>query len=628
MKLLNAAILFVFIIILGLGLSNLYTYEYFLKREIPEQQRAWANSLISSLAETLASNTINENMHVARDTLVNIVQRNPDLVYAYLVDFDGSIFAHTFNGELPQDLTEGLNTSEKASNTSREVIVNNQALNEYAYPLIDGMPAAIHIGISRNKEDHLLASIRKNIFLFLFAAGVVAVLLGALFARRISRPFAQLAEQMHHYANTGEKNQESDTGKGLRESLELEDAFSFLVSEREKARDDMLQKSRQLEMILKSTGEAIYGIDHKGRCTFANPACIRSLGYQHHNELLGMDMHYMIHHQHEDGSDHPVEECPIYGVLKSAVPKHVEHDIFWRKDNSYIPVDYHAYPIIDNDQVLGAVVSFVDITDRLTKEQELNKYRAQLEELVEERTWELHQAQSELVRKERLATLGQLTATVSHELRNPLAAMKPSLFIIEKKTASTDDEKIQSSCERIKRNIDRCDQIIDELLDFTRITNLKLEDCDLDQAIDEILKEQRIPEQLVIERIYSNKKQKVQMDHGRFRRAFINVFENACHALLKPGSQANGEYKESAHMQIKTACESGRCTITVTDNGYGMTKETLDKIFEPLFSTKGFGVGLGMPTVKQILEQHGGGIDIISEAGRGTTVTLWLPATE
>lgn len=273
-------------------------------------------------------------------------------------------------------------------------------------------------------------------------------------------------------------------------------------------------------------------------------------------------------------------------------------------------------------RIIGILSSGTDITDIKAAEVELYKHQYQLEELVEDRTKELRAAQEELVRKERLATLGQLTATVSHELRNPLGAMKPSLYIIEKKI-DKNDERVQKAIERIDRNIDRCDNIIDELLDFTRIIRLVRQSIRIDEWLESVVDEQDIPKDIRVEKDLSLKDVELVVDSDRLRRAVINVVENACHAMENENHQIID--KKNACLRIKTVSNDERIEIVISDSGSGMPQDILGRIFEPLFSTRGFGVGLGMPTVKQIMEQHGGGIDIDSEEGKGTTVTLWLP---
>lgn len=259
-----------------------------------------------------------------------------------------------------------------------------------------------------------------------------------------------------------------------------------------------------------------------------------------------------------------------------------------------------------------------DITEQRAAEKELDAYRERLEDLVDERTAELKKAQVELVRSERLATLGQLTATVSHELRNPLGAMRPSLYMIQKKIPPG-DAKLDDAVMRIDRNIDRCDHIIDELLDFTRITALDKQEVQIRAWLDGVLNDVAIPENVSVVRHYEDTEMNVFIDRGRFRRAIINVIDNAYQAALEKVS------KQNPYIEIAVEHNDGRVCFTIKDNGVGIPDDVRERIFEPLFSTKGFGVGLGMPTVRQIMEQHHGGIEIESTPGEGTTVKLWIP---
>ena len=116
---------------------------------------------------------------------------------------------------------------------------------------------------------------------------------------------------------------------------------------------------------------------------------------------------------------------------------------------------------------------------------------------------------------------------------------------------------------------------------------------------------------------------KVFLDQDHFRRAVINVFNDACQVMVGDG---NGKIEEDEHMlTIRTGKTNRRIEAVFEDNGPGIPPDVLPKTFEPMFSTKGFGVGLGMPVVKQIMEQHGGGVEVETGEGRGTTFVLWLP---
>jgi len=120
----------------------------------------------------------------------------------------------------------------------------------------------------------------------------------------------------------------------------------------------------RVNLLLASTGEGIYAVDENGRCTFANPACAKMLGYATVDELLGREMHGLMHYKHEDGSEYPVEACPVHGVVRTAQPVDQREDVFWRADGSSVPVGLSAYPMRRESAVVGAVVTFNDITVR------------------------------------------------------------------------------------------------------------------------------------------------------------------------------------------------------------------------------------------------------------------------
>lgn len=252
----------------------------------------------------------------------------------------------------------------------------------------------------------------------------------------------------------------------------------------------------------------------------------------------------------------------------------------------------------------------------------ITKLNQELEQRVDERTAELREAQGELLRSERLAALGQLTATVSHELRNPLGAIRTAIYLISGRTKDQ-GLGVESALERADRSITRCDNIITELLDFTRQTDLALESAAFDQWLERVIDEQNAPEGVIIRNELATPGLEVPFDDDRLRRVIINLFSNACEAMAEDAE--NGNTDKNHALTISTRTVDNRLEVLFRDNGPGIAPEALQKIWEPLFSTKSFGVGLGLPTVRQIMEQHEGGIEITSQLGQGTSVLLWLP---
>jgi signal transduction histidine kinase len=225
----------------------------------------------------------------------------------------------------------------------------------------------------------------------------------------------------------------------------------------------------------------------------------------------------------------------------------------------------------------------------------------------------IRDAQATLLRQERLAVLGQLTATVSHEIRNPLGTIRTSIFLIGQATRGK-ALGIEAGLARIHRSVDRCDRIITDLLDYSRVRPLRPQDTDVDAWLAALLDEQEDRPQVELIRQLSAGVS-VPLDRERFRRCIVNLLTNACQAMEPGGGQ----------LTVATGCQDGRVLVHVCDTGCGIPPDQLEKVFEPLYSTKSFGVGLGLTIVRQVVQQHQGGMTVASEPGRGTTFTVWLP---
>ncbi|MCZ2497807.1 PAS domain S-box protein [Xylophilus sp. Kf1] len=172
--------------------------------------------------------------------------------------------------------------------------------------------------------------------------------------------------------------------------------------------------TERLGLLLESTGEGIFGIGLDGHCVFINRAGAGMLGHEV-ADVLGRNMHELTHHSYQDGSAYPDSACPIFRAFRRGQPCRIDTEVFWRRDGSAIPVEYSSHPILDGSKVRGAVITFVDITERRRQDQALRQSRNALEQRVAERTAELTAA------LEQLRALSAWTDSVREEERTRIA---------------------------------------------------------------------------------------------------------------------------------------------------------------------------------------------------------------
>ena len=143
------------------------------------------------------------------------------------------------------------------------------------------------------------------------------------------------------------------------------------------------ESEEKYALLLNSTAEAIYGLDLGGRCTFCNPACLRLLGYRSAEDLLGKSMHNAIHHSYSDGTIYPEDDCAMYVAVREGRASHVTDEVFWRADGTSFPAEYWSHPMYKGGEVVGAVVTFLDISERKKTEQALRKSEEKYRKLFE-----------------------------------------------------------------------------------------------------------------------------------------------------------------------------------------------------------------------------------------------------
>ena len=280
---------------------------------------------------------------------------------------------------------------------------------------------------------------------------------------------------------------------------------------------------------------------------------------------------------------------------------------------SITPIRYKG-----RDCMLSATVN---INAMKNAQRELDRYRQNLEQMVADRTRELEAAQQELVKQEKLAVLGQLTATVSHELRNPLGVIRSSNFYLQRKSQSS-DKKQKKHFRRIEEQVTLCDTIVSDLLEYTRGRNISVVRQKLSDWVPEVIEQIEESEGIKISIEGENDLLALPHDREKMRRVMINVLDNAIQAVK---AKANESTDYRPEVCVRFASEEGGVAIHIVDNGIGMDQETSKRAFEPLFTTRARGTGIGLANVKKIVEEHKGRITLDSRPGQGTEMKITLP---
>ena len=213
----------------------------------------------------------------------------------------------------------------------------------------------------------------------------------------------------------------------------------------------------RLRLLLESTGEGIFGVDLAGRCTFINRAGAQMLGWRT-EQVLGRNMHRLMHHTHNDGSAYPEADCPIFNAFRQGLPCRIDSEVLWRADGSSFSAEYSSYPILDGGVVQGAVATFVDITERKLAEELLRRARDELEQRVQARTQELSSAVAQLrdlsayletVREDERTRIAR---EIHDELGSLLVALKMDVDWLDKRL--TERPELAGKCAGMGRLID------------------------------------------------------------------------------------------------------------------------------------------------------------------------------
>lgn len=360
-----------------------------------------------------------------------------------------------------------------------------------------------------------------------------------------------------------------------------------------------------MQLILESTGEGLYGVDSAGLCALINRSGARMLGWPA-EDLIGKNIHALVHHTRADLSPYPEKECPIHQTSVDGMVRRVEDEVFWRRDGTSFPISYSAHPIFENGAVSGSVVSFADVTEKLALEAQFR------------------QAQ-------KLEAIGQLTGGVAHDFNNLLTAILGYGRLLEEALDVTDPRR--DDVAEICKAGERAAHLTKQLLAFSRRQILEQHVVDLNALVSEIAQMLRliIGEHIAMETRFDGDLETTRVDPGQIQQVLMNLVVNARDAMPDGGKVII----ETANDRIDDQAASAHAVVpgdyvrlSVSDSGIGMDQATQARMFEPFFTTKpqGKGTGLGLSTVYGIVKQSGGFMRVTSTIGSGSVFSVYLPA--
>jgi len=375
-----------------------------------------------------------------------------------------------------------------------------------------------------------------------------------------------------------------------------------------KAKSKELEESEEKYRRLLEDINDGYAVIQDGKFVFTNGKFTKILGYEPW-QIIGKDFgHFVVssdrqavYTQYERiicGKEVPLERYEAVGLKKDGTTVNVE-----------VSIKVIQY---ENKPALSIILR--DITERKQAEEQLKQYSENLERMVDERTRELKDAQDKIVRTEKLTAIGELAGLVAHELRNPLGSIRTSTYFLKMKIGDDADEKVARHLDILGKQVNICDRTICYLLDFSRPSKQESMEVDINQVVQRVVHTSEPPQDVKISTNLVGDLSPVIANEGELEQIFFYLISNAIEAMPKGGNLFLNTSQKESFIEVK-----------VIDTGIGIPEENLDKVFEPLFTTKAKGIGLGLALVKALVEREGGTTTVQSQVGKGTVFTIKLP---
>lgn len=369
---------------------------------------------------------------------------------------------------------------------------------------------------------------------------------------------------------------------------------------------------QRLLAIINTAIDAIITIDERGVVQTVNPATKRLFLYDD-SEVVGQNVSMLMPSPFREEHDAYMKSYVDSGVAKIiGIGREVTGK---RKDGSTFPAHLAVSEIKENgNRFFTGIVR--DISDLKKAEQELAELNAELEDRVAQGKAELEAAQAQLVAREKLATLGQVSGGIAHEIRNPLNAVKTSAYyLLNAKNPPT--EKRKEHLERIDRQVMMIDNVVTALSDVAKLPDARMAEVCCSEMLSTVIQDVTLPNGVSVALDLPKEFPRALADGLQIPIVFRNLLRNARDAMPDGGV-----------ITIRGETTADSLLLHVDDTGEGIESAQLEKILEPLYSTKARGMGLGLAICKAILEKNGGELHIESQPGKGSRFTVELATEE
>lgn len=383
------------------------------------------------------------------------------------------------------------------------------------------------------------------------------------------------------------------------------------------------ERTTEIETIIDGIQDFILVLKPNMEVVEVNQSFLNKMRYKR-EDVIGKKCHE-IYRKLDHPCDTDTTDCPLRGVIRNKRPsRQVQTRLMPDGETRYYEVN--IYPVWEKD---GKISKFIHISRDITRhKQEEAEMTRRLEMMVEERTRQLRETHAKLLHQDKMASLGKLSASVVHEINNPIAGILNLIVLMkrmikENALEAADIARFSQYLELMETETRRTSRIVSNLLAFSRQSKMEIKEIDLNQLLEKTL---FLNSNLLkidgakIEKHFDPELPKIVGSEDQLLQVFMNLISNAAEAIEAAGGGV---------LRIETlhSPKLNRVTARFQDTGVGIPGEHLQNLFEPFFTTKkkGKGVGLGLSVVYGIIEEHGGKIDVVSEPGAGTTFDISLP---